>query len=59
MEDNIRTVQNLRKMAPEEIADVRKTAIVGTGVHTEPHAGVLEEKGLKHRLSRHGRLALA
>jgi len=34
MEDNIRTVQNLRKMTPEEIADVRKRALVGLGVHT-------------------------
>jgi uncharacterized protein len=33
MEDNIRTVQNLRKMTPEEIADVRKRAIVGAGVY--------------------------
>ena len=36
MEDNIRTVQNLRKMTPEEIADVRKRAVVGAGVHTGP-----------------------
>lgn len=36
MEDNIRAVQNLRKMAPEEIADVRKRAIVGSGVYTGP-----------------------
>ncbi len=34
MEDNIRTVQNLRKMTSEEIADVRKRAIVGAGVYT-------------------------
>ena len=36
MEDNIRTVQKLVKMTPEEIADVRKRAIVGQGVYTGP-----------------------
>ncbi len=36
MEDNIRAVQNLRKMTPEEVADVRKRAVVGAGVHTGP-----------------------
>ncbi|MGO9095553.1 MAG: aldo/keto reductase [Bryobacteraceae bacterium] len=36
MEDNIRTVQNLKKMTPEEIADVRKRAIAGAGVYTGP-----------------------
>lgn len=36
MEDNIRTVQNLRKMTAEEIADVRKRAVVGMGVQTGP-----------------------
>ncbi len=36
MEDNIRTVQNFRKMTPEEIADVRKRAIGGSGVYTGP-----------------------
>jgi aryl-alcohol dehydrogenase-like predicted oxidoreductase len=34
MEDNIRTVQNFRKMTVEQIADVRKRAIVGSGVYT-------------------------
>ncbi len=34
MEDNIRAVQNLIKMTPEEIVDVRKRAIVGAGVYT-------------------------
>ena len=34
MEDNIRTVRNFTKMTPEEIADVRKRAIVGSGVYT-------------------------
>ena len=34
MEDNIRAVQNFRKMTPEEIADVQKRAVVGAGVHT-------------------------
>jgi predicted aldo/keto reductase-like oxidoreductase len=35
MEDNIRAVRNFRKkMTPEEIADVRKRAIVGAGVYT-------------------------
>ena len=33
MEDNIRTVQNLRRMTPEEIADVRKRSVVGAGVY--------------------------
>jgi len=36
MEDNIRTVQNFRKLTPEEIADVRKRAIAGTGVYAGP-----------------------
>ncbi len=36
MEDNIRTVQNFKKMAPEEIADVRQRAIVGAGVYSGP-----------------------
>jgi len=36
MEDNIRAVRNLRKMTPEEIADVRKRAVVGAGVYTGP-----------------------
>jgi len=34
MEDNIRTVQNFRKMTPEQIADVRKRALVGSGVYS-------------------------
>ena len=36
MEDNIRTVQNLRKLTPEEMVDVRKRAVVGLGVQTGP-----------------------
>jgi uncharacterized protein len=36
MEDNIRAVQGFKKMTPEEIADVRKRAIVGAGVYTGP-----------------------
>lgn len=36
MEDNIRAVQNFRKMTPEEIAEVRKRAIAGAGVYTGP-----------------------
>ena len=36
MEDNIRVVQNLRKMMSEEIADVQKQAVVGAGVYTGP-----------------------
>jgi predicted aldo/keto reductase-like oxidoreductase len=36
MEDNIRAVRNLRKMTPEEMADVRKRAVVSAGVHTGP-----------------------
>jgi aryl-alcohol dehydrogenase-like predicted oxidoreductase len=34
MEDNIRAVQNFRKMTPEECAAVRKRAITGAGVYT-------------------------
>lgn len=34
MEDNIRAVTDFKKMTPEEIADVRKRAIVGSGVYT-------------------------
>jgi aryl-alcohol dehydrogenase-like predicted oxidoreductase len=33
MEDNIRAVQNFKKMTPEEIADVQKRSIVGSGVY--------------------------
>ena len=36
MADNIRAVQNLRKLTPEEIADVQKRAVVGMGVQTGP-----------------------
>ncbi len=36
MEDNIRTVRNLRKMTAEEIGDVRRRARVGLGVQTGP-----------------------
>lgn len=36
MEDNIRAVQNFKKMTPEQIADVRKRAILGSGVYTGP-----------------------
>jgi len=36
MEDNIRTVRNFRKMTLEEIEDVRKRALVGSGVQTGP-----------------------
>lgn len=36
MEDNIRAVRNFKKLTAEEIADVRKRAIVGTGVYTGP-----------------------
>ena len=36
MEDNIRTVQNFKKMTAEEIVYVRKRAIVGSGVFTGP-----------------------
>jgi predicted aldo/keto reductase-like oxidoreductase len=34
MEDNIRAVRNFKKMTPDEVADVRKRAIVGSGVYT-------------------------
>jgi hypothetical protein len=36
MEDNIRTVRNFTPMTPQEIADVRKKAITGSGVYTGP-----------------------
>lgn len=36
MEDNIRTVRNFRKLSAEQIADIRKRAIVGSGVYTGP-----------------------
>ena len=36
MADNIRAVQDLSKMTPEEIAAVRKRAVVGQGMHTGP-----------------------
>ena len=36
MEDNIRTVQNFKKMETEEIANVRNRAIAGSGVYTGP-----------------------
>jgi predicted aldo/keto reductase-like oxidoreductase len=36
MADNIRTAQTLRRMTPDEMADVRKRAVVGAGVHTGP-----------------------
>jgi predicted aldo/keto reductase-like oxidoreductase len=36
MEDNIRTVRSLVKMTPDEMADVRKRAVAGQGVHTGP-----------------------
>jgi len=34
MEDDIRAVQNFRKMTPGECAAVRKRAVSGAGVHT-------------------------
>jgi uncharacterized protein len=36
MEDNVRAVQGFNKMTAEEIADVRKRAVVGSGVYTGP-----------------------
>jgi hypothetical protein len=36
MADNIRVAQNLRKMTPEEMVDVRRRAVVGAGVYTGP-----------------------
>lgn len=36
MEDNIRTVQDFRKLTREEMADIRKRAVVGAGVYTGP-----------------------
>lgn len=45
MEDNIRTVQNFKKMTPAEIADVRKRAIAGSGVYTGPTLEYWKKKG--------------
>jgi uncharacterized protein len=36
MEDNIRTVQSFRKMTAEEMEDVRKRALLGSGVQQGP-----------------------
>jgi aryl-alcohol dehydrogenase-like predicted oxidoreductase len=36
MADNIRAVQDFRRMTPEESAEIRKRAIVGAGVYTGP-----------------------
>jgi hypothetical protein len=36
MEDNNRTAQSSKPMTPDEITDVRKRAIVGSGVYTGP-----------------------
>jgi len=45
MEDNIRTVQNFRKMDPAEIAAVRKRAVTGAGVYTGPTMEYWKKKG--------------
>ena len=36
MEDNIRTAQSFKPLTADQIADVRKRAIVGQGVYTGP-----------------------
>jgi len=36
MEDNIRVAQSFKPLTPEEMADVRRRAIVGQGVYTGP-----------------------
>ena len=36
MEDNIRTVQAMKRLTTSEMADIRKRAIVGQGVYTGP-----------------------
>ena len=36
MEDNIRTVQSMKRYTAEELADVRSRAVVGQGVYTGP-----------------------
>lgn len=36
MEDNIRTVQSFKRLTDEQIADVRRRAIIGQGVYTGP-----------------------
>lgn len=45
MEDNIRAVRNFRRMTPEEMADVRKRAVVGSGVYTGPTLEYWKKKG--------------
>jgi uncharacterized protein len=45
MEDNVRTVQNFRKMTPEELAEVRKRALVGPGVSAGPAMEYWKKKG--------------
>ena len=44
MEDNIRTVQNFKKMTLEEITAVRKKAIAGAGVYTGPELEYWKKK---------------
>jgi predicted aldo/keto reductase-like oxidoreductase len=44
MEDNIRTVQNFKKMTPEEITAVRQKAITGAGVYTGPELEYWKKK---------------
>jgi predicted aldo/keto reductase-like oxidoreductase len=36
MEDNIRTVQSFKPFSQEEVADVRRRAVIGQGVYTGP-----------------------
>jgi predicted aldo/keto reductase-like oxidoreductase len=44
MEDNIRAVENFKKMSPEEITAVRKKAITGAGVYTGPELEYWKKK---------------
>ena len=36
MEDNIRTAQSFKPLSSEEMADMRRRAVVGQGVYTGP-----------------------
>ena len=45
MEDNIRAVQNFKKLMPEEIADVQKRSIIGSGVYAGATMEYWKKKG--------------
>ena len=45
MEDNIRTVQSFRRLGPEELAEVRRRALLGPGVAAGPALEYYKKKG--------------